>query len=70
MKSTIKLDNLQSVVVIPGADKTARVDFVVMGVGMGGINLTADQFGALVFAGEAVFEQHEAEAKRAAGQGA
>lgn len=70
MKSTIKLDGLRSVVINKGPDRTARIDLVAMGIGLGSIDLTADQFGALMFAGERVFEAHEMEAQREAGQGA
>lgn len=70
MKSTIKLDGLRSVVVNEGPDRTARFDLVAMGIGLGSFDLTADQFGALVFAGERVFEKHELDAQREAGQGA
>lgn len=48
MKSTIKLDSGKSVVIQPGACQTVRLDITLMGVGVGGLNLTQDQCGAIM----------------------
>lgn len=58
MKSTIKLDGGKSVVVMPGLENTARVEITVMGVGVGALNLTPDQCGAVIFALEQVLERN------------
>lgn len=56
MKSTIKLDGGKSVVVLPGASGTVRVDLAIMGVGVGGMNLQPNECGALMFAIEQAAE--------------
>lgn len=48
MKSTIKLDGGKAVVIQPGAGNTVRLDITVVGMGVGGLNLTPDQCGAII----------------------
>lgn len=61
MKSTIKLDGGKSVVIQPGASGTARLDITIMGVGVGGLNLTPDQCGAIMVGLEMALPEIERE---------
>lgn len=70
MKSTIKIDKLQAIVLQPTADKTAmRVDLTTAGVTVITKTLTADQAAVMGFAIDSVLEvikMHADAAKRMA----
>lgn len=59
MKSTIKLDGGKAVVIQPGAEQTVRLDITLMGIGVGAINLTPDQCGAILFGLEMALPENQ-----------
>lgn len=68
MKTTIKLDQGRALVILPGVLGTTRIDLTMLGVGVGGGNLTPDQAGALMVALERVAEHHAATQARQQGR--
>lgn len=58
MKHTIRLDGGKTAVVMPGLENTARLEITILGVGVGALNLTPDQCGAVIFALEQVLERN------------